>query len=493
MKLKNLLVIILTVFLFSSLYAQKEKAEIQMIKNLNILNEPSAIPFNIDFNRNQETYDRQGFDKLILDAPAEIDSTLAQALQNVLDEAIIEYNIKGLSAAISAPNCDIWKGASGISHDTVGITTDMLFGVGSITKTFMATIIMQLYEADSLNLNDSIYRWLPHFDNIDSTITVKQLLNMTSGIFNFTNHPAFVDSAFVSGSRIWTPEEIIETFVLSPSFPPGTNWEYCNTNYILLGMIIEEITGNDVVTELHNRFTIPLELNSTFLFPDEGYEGVRSHVWISQGSTVTDITELVDTTAFSGVWTAGCILSTAEDLVLWSKGLNEGGILNDTTLALMKVPAPYSGGYYGLGTQIAPLYSQWVYGHSGSIIYLSQLFYVPDYSLSISVISNQTPAQINDIWLDLYFTYMDVVTSKNEYQEPDLVQVYPNPASDMVNIKSDNLMKYVTVYNQIGQRVFYLDLNSNFYQLNTSSFISGIYHFLIKTYEGIVSRKIIIK
>jgi len=488
MKLRNLLTLVLTVFLISSLYAQKEKTEKRMIKNLNILNEPTTIPLAIDYTGIQESK----FANLSMTTPTEIDSTLAQQLQNVLDEAIAQYDIVGLSAALSTPNGDIWKGASGISHDTVEVTTDMLFGIASITKTFIATIIMQLYEADSLKLTDSLCKWLPPYENIDSTITIRQLLNMTSGIYNYTNYPAYSDSVFVTGSRIWTPEELLETFVLSPSFSPGTDWEYSNTNYILLGMIIEEITGNEVVSELHNRLTIPLGLNSTFLFPDEGYEGVRSHVWYLSGGSTTDITELVDTTAFSGVWTAGGIVSTAEDLVLWSKGLYEGEILNDTTLALMKVPAPYSGGYYGLGTQIAPLYSQWVYGHTGSFIYLSQLFYVPDDLLSISVISNQRPAPVNDIWLDLYFAYMDFITSEIEYHEPILVQVFPNPASDIANIKSNDLMKYVTVYNQVGQKVFYTELNSNFYRLNTSSFVSGIYHFLIKTDEGIVSRKIII-
>ncbi len=180
---------------------------------------------------------------------------------------------------MSTPNGDIWKGVSGISHDTVEITTDMLFGIASTTKTYMAAIIMQLYEADSLKLSDSIYKWLPPFDNIDSTVTIRQLLNHTSGIYNVTNHPGYIDSVFVTGSRIWTPEEILETFVLEPSFPPGTDYEYSNTNFKLLGMIIEEITGNEIVSELHNRITIPLELSSTFLFPDEGYEGVRSHVW----------------------------------------------------------------------------------------------------------------------------------------------------------------------------------------------------------------------
>ena len=471
MKAKILLVLALTAFLFSSLYAQKENPEIRMINEPSILNEHYTLPLKlIDRAKNQEKYDRMAFDKFSQILPAEIDSTLAQQLQNVLDEAIIEYDIKGLSAALSAPNGDIWKGASGISHDTVEVTTDMLFGIGSITKNFMASIILQLYEADSLKLSDSLYKWLPHFDNIDSTVTIKQLLNHTSGIYNFTNHPAYIDSAYVPGSRIWTPEEILENFVLSPSFPPGSDWEYSNTNYTLLGMIIEEITGNEVVSELHNRLTIPLGLDNTYLFPDEGYEGVRSHCWMPSGGDIIDVTALVDTTGFSFVWTAGAIISTAEDLVKWSKGLNEGEILNDTTLALMRVPAPYSGGYYGLGTEIAPLYTQWAYGHRGDIVYSSQLYYVPDESLSISVISNQRLSPVNDIWLDLYFTFKAYIPSGIEYPAQISIQAYPNPVKDILHFSSSEITS-IEIYDLMGALI--ARRNSNI--VDMSKMPSGIY------------------
>jgi len=409
MKLKNLLVLALIAFLFSSLYAQEENPEMHIFSGLKILDEPSRRPLDSDYIGNQES----AFDNLIKNPAVEIDPDLAQQLQNVLDEAIINYNIKGLSAALSTPNGDIWKGVSGISHDTVEITTDMLFGIASITKTFTATIIMQLYEADSLELNDSLHKWLPPFDNIDSTITIRQLLNHTSGIYNSTDHPDYIDSVFVPGSRIWTSEEILETFVLAPNFPPGTNYEYSNTNFRLLGMIIEEITGNEIVSELHNRITTPLGLNSTFLFPYEGYEGVRSHVWYPyEGGDTVDVTHLVDTTAFSAAWTSGGLLSNAEDLVKWSKGLYEGDILNDTTLALMKVPGPYSNGYYGLGTAINYLYSQPIYGHSGNYIYRSKLWYVPFDSISISVLSNQQLPSITGVWNQLYFAYKDFIASQ---------------------------------------------------------------------------------
>lgn len=501
MKLKNLFILTLTVILISPIYAQKEKIEAGIFDDLNILNEPYTQPKEyFDYVGNTETFNKLVPDQLIFNLPAKLDSNLAAQLQLVLDDAIIENNIKGLSCAISLPDGEIWKGVSGISHDIVGLTTEMVFGIASNTKNYVATIILQLYEENSLELNDSLHKWLPYFENIDSTVTIRQLLNHTSGIYNFTNHPALTDSVFVPGARIWTPEEILETFVLSPSFLPGTNWEYSNTNYILLGMIIEEVTGNEVVSELHNRLTIPLGLSSTFLFPDEGYEGQRSHAWIPSGGQTIDVTELVDTTAFSAAWTAGAIISTAEDLVKWSKGLNEGNLLNDTTLALMREAAPYSSGYYGLGTQIAPLFTQSIYGHTGDYIYYSQLFYVPDESLSISVISNQRFAPVNNIWLDLYFTYMDVITSDLEYQEAELAQVFPNPASNQVTLAFDlkeSSAFTVEFYTINGQKILtepekICIPGRNEICIETHSLKAGTYYYKVITSTELLSGKLLI-
>jgi len=108
MKLKNLLVLTLTAFLFPSLYAQKENIETLKINELNLLNEPSTMSFKFDFSENQEVNNYRAFDDYIKSTTMEIDSILAQQLQNVLDDAISEYDIKGLSAALSLPNGEIW-------------------------------------------------------------------------------------------------------------------------------------------------------------------------------------------------------------------------------------------------------------------------------------------------------------------------------------------------------------------------------------------------
>lgn len=334
--MKKLLLLSLGFLFFSSsaVFGQIKIDPKHLTNKKPILNEPFVQPqefFNFSFT------DDYLFNSVPRSGSREIDSGLAQQLQSVLDEYVVNYQIKGLSGALMAPNGDIWAGASGISHDTVDLTTDMLLGIASNTKNFIATIIMQLYEADSLLLSDSLYKFVPSYENIDSTVTVEQLLNHTSGIYNYLSNPALGDSLNESTTRTWTVEELLDYFVLEPSFSPGANWEYSNTNYLLLGMIIEEVTGNEVVDEIRNRLSIPFGLSSTYLFPDEGYEGFRSHVWTMISGTLVDVTDFADTALFSAAWTAGAMLSTATDMVKWSKGLNEGGLLQDSTLELMTI------------------------------------------------------------------------------------------------------------------------------------------------------------
>ena len=473
------------------------------IDNIPLLAEPFTIPIKYHDNTiNIEKENTIRFESVLTNSDRPIDSILAEQLQQVINEAIEDYNIKGISAAVSTKSGDIWAGASGISHDTVNMNTDMLLGIGSITKNFIATIILQLYEEGSLDLSDSLYYWLENFQHIDTTITIRQLLNHTSGIFDYLWCPGIEDSVLAYGAKIWIPEEIIDKFVLPPYFQPGMDWHYSNTNYLLLGMIIEEVTGNEVVEELHERLTSPIGLTSLFLYPDEDYEGFRAHCWMPINGTLIDLTEVEDSSWYSIYWTAGAILATPEQLVKWQKGLYEGDILVDSTLELMKQPAPYSGGYYGLGTQIAPFYqNNWVYGHTGDVVYYSQLFYVPEDSLSIAVISNTRFAPINTIWLNLYNTYQTVTrTNYYTWKNPQL-SVFPNPSTDFTVFSFDlSHSSYVnlSIYNQLGQLIDQLidsKLSDGEHQFiwDIKETTSGIYFYSFSSSKQIISGSIIVK
>lgn len=484
-QLPNIVVLSILLIIFNSTNAQNQSNDYK-------LNEPNSLSLEIKlFNEVNHVerlhYNQQSFD-----------TNLSQQLQNVLNEAVIDNNIKGISAALLNSNNEIWEGAAGISHDTISVEPDMLMGIGSITKNFIATIILQLYEEGSLDLSDSLHNWLPTFQNIDTTVTIMQLLNHTSGIYNYLMCPWIEDTVQAYDPKIWTPEEILEAFVLGAYFPPGTDWEYSNTNYILLGLIIEEVTGHSILEEFHDRVTIPLNLNSTFLYPDEDYVGVRSHCWIPWNNTLIDITEIENASWYSVYWTAGAILSTPEQIVRWQKELYEGDLLNDTTLDLMLQPAPYSGGTYGLGTQIGILNNENIYGHTGDVVYYSTLIYVPTESLSMAVISNTRFAPINDIWLDLYTVYSTVTGTKdNMITEFELIP-RPNPFNTYTTLSYELLQPEkisLMIFNQLGQIVFQLEeiQLQGTQQLiwNAEHFSEGVYYYNLKVGDAVANGKMV--
>jgi len=326
--------------------------------------------------------------------------TLADKLQQVLDTELARQNGIGVSAAVIIPGRTPWHGVSGVSHGTTSITTDMLFGIGSITKSFMAALILQLAEEGKLSLEDPLSKYLASYPNIDSTITIRQLLTHTSGIYHFTDHDSIWDTIFANQLRLWTPEEILASFVLQPYFSPGTGWHYSNTNYILLGMIVEVITGSKVSTELRHRFLDPLGLTRTFFDIEEQITGVLAHRWYdsSGDGTPDDISFIIRTSEYSAYWATGAMVSTADDVARWSQALFRGNVLNQSSLdQMLTFHSPTPGEPmmvgYGLGTvKFLPVliageeafgHGGWVFGHSTVIVYF------PEYGVSISILLNK--------------------------------------------------------------------------------------------------------
>lgn len=370
-----------------------------------------------------------------------IDPILSYNLQIALDNQFSQYNIKGVVAAISMPNGDIWYGASGTSNGTDTIKSDMLFGIGSNTKTFTATLIMMLVEDNLIKLDDSIYHWIPSFSFIDSTITIRQLLNHTSGLYNYTDHPAMDDSVMANLGRFWTPEEVLATFMDAPYFEKGSDYHYANTNYLMLGMIIKAVTGSSVSSFLHNRILYPLGLTHTFLDQEDSLMGEVAHVWydiFDNGTTYDLVLYNIDRTAtYSSMWTAGAMFSTAEDMLLWSKALFTGKVVSDPTLDMMLDFLPGDG--YGLGVAEYYISGREFWGHGGDVIYKSFLLYSPLDSISIVLLCNDdemTYSQRIDITeavIDAYIAYqsgMPEISIKTTS-----FHAFPNPTNKGTNIE----------------------------------------------------------
>jgi len=325
-----------------------------------------------------------------------VDSELAGKLQSVLDEYRESEGIMGISAAVILPANRIWLGAGGMSSATDSVSTDMLFGIGSVTKSYIAAMIMKYVEEDRISLDDNLGKWLPEIDNVRPSITIRQLLNHTSGLHNYMAHPEYNAALFNYPDTLWTSDELLRSFLGEPAFEPGAGWGYSATNYILLGKIIEKISGNTVAYELKEKILKPLDLENTYLYPDEIYPAERmAHLWFVVDTTgvTIDINELVSPPPlrglFSSVWTAGAINATAR-------------VLPDSLLGVMITASPASGDVaYGLGVMNTFINNKPAVGHTGGIGYSSLVYYIPEDSIGIAILAN-SQALLDQLAADLH-------------------------------------------------------------------------------------------
>ena len=332
------------------------------------------------------------------DSPVEPEPIMAEELQSILDNKLESLNGTGVSSAVVFPDQNIWTGASGISFGETPKSTDMIFCTGSVTKTFTAALCLQLAEENLLSLEDSLHEWLPVYPNIDGSITILQLLNNMSGIYNITDNTELWDAVFADPSKTWTPGEIINSFQSESYSSPGNGWFYSNTNYILLGEIIKEATNSEVSTQLRNRFFEPLCLNSTYFDVEEIIPSNIAHSWFDLGGdgSKDDVSLISRTGIYSVLWTAAAVFSTAEDLARWSQALFEGDVISQESLNLMLTPYSTMPGTTdfgcGLGVfLIGPGNNAGVelVGYTGRTFgYLTSMFYAPDYGISIAVMIN---------------------------------------------------------------------------------------------------------
>jgi D-alanyl-D-alanine carboxypeptidase len=452
---------------------------------------------------------------------AQIDPTLAQDLQDALDNVCSSKNIKGASTAIVMPDFEIWTGVSGISHDTVEITPDMLFNIGSITKNYTAPLILELAEEGILTLEDSLHEWLPTYDNIDSTITIRQLLNMTSGLYDFYNdNPDIFNIIRSNLSRFWTQEEILTSLVGPPINPPGTEWRYSTTNYNLLGMIIREATGSSVSSELRNRFLDSRSLNNTFLPPEDTLIGDIAHPWNQvKGGLLQDNSVHYDTALFSLVWTGGSMFSTAKEVALWSHDLFGGAVLDSNytnqmvTFDTVNVPGyPPEATGYGLGAWRYKMLGKEIWGGVGvNPGYVSYVLYLPDDSISIAVLLNEIrwsynfDATLRNAFSILYALLGTVSVIENENTVMPLnyilKQNYPNPFNPSTTIKfhlsseaGNSQFTTLKVYDILGKEVATLvseklHSGNHTYQFDGRNLASGVYYYQLRTDAGFIQTK----
>ena len=329
-------------------------------------------------------------------------------LQAIVDGAVEADDAIGYSLAVMVPGYETWVGVAGEAEPGVPVTAEMSFSAGSIAKNFIAALVLQLAEEGKLSVDDQLADWLPSYGNVDESITIRQLLNHTSGVARIVRHPDFWSTVFTEPDREWTDAELLSRFLAEPYFPAGTAWQYSNAGYILLGQIIESSTGATVSVELRDRFFEPLQLDTAFYFFEEPAPGVVAEGWfdISRYVPAADPTpgELEPYSEFPWTGTmpeAGGVFASPEDLAAWARALyHERIVLSADSMDQMLdfVPvgpdaeeSPLLSGY-GLGAvayQPELFGGALVVGHSGGDPFYSAVsLYLPEYGVTIGAAEN---------------------------------------------------------------------------------------------------------
>ena len=282
-----------------------------------------------------------------------------------------------------------------------------------MTKSFVATVVLQLAGEGRLGLDDSLQRWLPGAVPGGEHITIRQLLNHTSGLYNYTDEllprltakPAR-QALRQMAARNFQPRQLVAIAADHPPlFPPGERFAYSNTNYILLGLVVERVTGDRLAAQLHQRILAPLKLADTEL-PGTQRRVRGRHVhgyappdqsWLpSDGpASLVDVTQ----TNPSWSWAAGAMVSSATDLARFYQALRSGRLLGPGLLEAMRTTVDASeqfgaGAGYGLGLLRLPLgCAGQVWGHGGEIPgYATVAFSSRDAARQLILVSNLVPA-----------------------------------------------------------------------------------------------------
>jgi len=263
----------------------------------------------------------------------------------------------------------VWAGAAGRARDG---RTELAAGtplvIGSVTKTFVAATVLQLVEEGRIRLDQPLRRYLPDLREIGAEITVAQLLDHTSGLadlFNDTTRRGLEQDP----GRSWVAADVLAT-LRDPWYEPGQGWAYANTNYYLLSMLVEAVTGSSLTEQLEARFFGRLHLDATTVLDGDAAGAPLDEAW---------------TTIF---WGSGAMSASASDLARWGDALYTGDLLSRQSREAM---LDFNSQGYGYGLQRLELAGVEGYGHTGLLnTYTTLLFHVPEERVTLALLVNRS-------------------------------------------------------------------------------------------------------
>lgn len=424
---------------------------------------------------------------------AQISQALNDTLSKVFNQMNTSYQSKGVSVAIKFKDGSIWEKSYG-NYDTLKLHGKLLYEAGSNTKTIIAATILLLEEEGKLSINDSIAMHLNGFKHpyINNRVTIKQLMNHTSGIFSYTDHPDFYPNI----NRNWNSKMPIDTifkyFINAPRFAAGTKVEYCNTGYILLGRIIENVEQKPLHKVLKQKIFTPNKMNNTFLaFYD-------SHNQTHLGTWFDTIYEADPPVSFmSSAWAAGGIICHPADLANWAYNLYSGKVLSETSLNKMTTNwvTNNRGENFGLGVFKNTIYGKTFWGHGGKTLQSSAMDYSvnSEYSIVLMNIEDDTYSKnfairnrlIHIIESELPNIKIPDNTSIKNNDLNEVFKVYPNPAINLVHVELSQFKQYhYKLINPTGTIVLAGEGSSSSFKIEPQNQLHGPHWLIIESENG---------
>ena len=338
---------------------------------------------------------------------ATLDERLEEALRatqaqlGTLGSAVEANRAPGIAVTVITPDAS-WTGTGG-DADTAGgrpVTHDTTFAIGSVTKTFVAALSLVLAEQGLLDLDQPIAKYLPPEIDVDlNDATVREVLAMQSGIGEHTSSEEFFNELITNPDRNWSVHEVLR-LVGPPTFPAGSQFAYTNTNYILVGLAIEHVTGEPLGEVMRQRLLGPAGLERVVLQPDElppeplavgyamldptlGFGRIEGPPYLPTRATATS------------AWAAGAMVSDAASLASWGAALFGGEVLAPRSLEAMLDFDGLGGTGYGLGVAQPQFGNVTAVGHNGNILgFSAALVHVPERGITIAMLLNTDLASV---------------------------------------------------------------------------------------------------
>lgn len=342
---------------------------------------------------------------------------LSFARTDSLIDRILEFD-KGMGAiSVYKSGSEIYQRKYGYSSLEAKQPIDdaTLFRIGSISKTFTATLVFKQIELGKLKLSDPLSNWFPLFGNARK-ITIRHLLSHQSGIYNFTNDASLLQWNSLPHSR----KELLDRMLKYPNvFMPGEKTEYSNSNYVLLSWILEDATGSSYAQLLDHYILKPVGLKQTFYTTDSTMPLASSYSMLTTWTKAPVSHQSVPLGA-------GAIVSTPTELNRFIEALFSGRLVNDSSLAGMMTTTER----FGRGLIKVPFYERTGWGHTGGIDgFQSQLFSFRNDSVSVAITSNAVSYPVNELMIailsDVFHKSFDLPVFKKALEaKPEELQVY---------------------------------------------------------------------